>query len=244
MLTHTKSSRTKKVTSLEDIDDFIATYGVSSETISELELKKLAEPKSDTGLLDFVLDDCGVKYSTDYEIVLSGANIVSYKIREQTIAVANNAFYSEKGSPLESLYLPNTIICIGDDSFRNCDKLSNVSFPESLLRIGNCSFFWCLKLVDIHLNKRLKYIGTYAFGCSSINSIQIPKSVERIGSHAFSNCNNLEEVIFEGIPKELGSGIFDGCKNLKGVVVPYGTKQHFEKELFPINSTLIKELHK
>ncbi|MCD8208102.1 MAG: leucine-rich repeat domain-containing protein, partial [Bacteroidales bacterium] len=38
---------------------------------------------------------------------------------------------------------------------------------------------------------KLKTIDNYAFYCSGLTSVTIPSSVERIGDHAFENCNNM-----------------------------------------------------
>lgn len=83
--------------------------------------------------------------------------------------IKDKAFYS---CSIYSLFIPNTIIKIGDEAFSNISSLEKIEFEE---------------------NSNLQYIGTNAFyGCLNIkNSIAIPNSVKTIGANAFDTASRL-----------------------------------------------------
>lgn len=73
--------------------------------------------------------------------------------------------------------------------------------------------------------------GDYAFyGCSAIDSVTIPSSVERIGHSAFFNCYNIKSIIFEGSAADIVFGnywgetrVFNECDDIENIV--YGGKK-------------------
>ena len=61
--------------------------------------------------------------------------------------------------------------------------------------IANGAFFGCISLVSIVIPKSVTSIGTIAFlGCINLTSITIPSSVTAIGEGTFLNCNALTEI--------------------------------------------------
>ena len=92
-------------------------------------------------------------------------------------------------------------------TFRRCRLLSNVTLPEGLLTIGDCAFSLC----------------------SSLQQIQIPASVERIGIAAFCK-SGLVTIQFLGIPKVIEADIFEGCLQLKEIVVPIDSRDVFVRK--------------
>lgn len=52
---------------------------------------------------------------------------------------------------------------IGNQLFRNCTKLEEISLPESIKSIGACSFISCNSLREITIPQRVTSIGKFAF---------------------------------------------------------------------------------
>jgi hypothetical protein len=223
-----------KISSFEDIESFICRFGKTINDISELDIDKLLNKDGET-----IIDDCGVCYITNPLILKRGSLIESYKIKEGTLVVSNNAFSFNDGI-LKSIFIPDTVIGIGHSAFLN-QSLSNLRLSEILIKIGDYAFRNCSNLSSVSLPSTLMYIGKEAFYNCSITHIVIPNSVVTIGAHAFSENMLLNQVYFEGVPKEISSGIFDKCKSLKKIIVPSGTKDYFEKELFPMEHDIIIE---
>ena len=156
------------------------------------------------------------------------------------IKIDDNRDFRQK---IESIYLPETVREIGEYCFWGCNKLKSVNFPESLKSIGSKAFAGCpLETVDL---SHVETLGSYAFdGCateyislpktitsipdglfesSKLKHINIPNTVERIGSYAFSG-SELRTIVIPGSVEVIGATAFGACKNLKSVILSYGTK--------------------
>lgn len=209
-----------RISSLEDIKNFITKYGKTVNEISDLELEELTN--RDHNVNDCITDDCGVTYKNNPLVLLSKPyrrDIENYKIKEGTVAIAHYAFGAPKGE-------------------RTLSK--NVQIPDSVIAIGKLAFCNCC-IEQLKLPDSLKYIGSYAFHQNEIKSISFPKNIQKIGSYAFAKCRQLERIEFNCLPKSIGSEVFSGCKALKEIVIPQGSSDFFEKELFPISRELFIE---
>lgn len=233
-----------RITSLEDIEDFLIRYGKSTSEMSEGELELLTEQKPDRG--DLVRDDCGIAYSQNPKVLQWGVPIMSYKIEEGTIAIAEKAFAlnSYKNGAqynLTSIYLPESIVAIGHSAFVTKRNLTRINLSSSLKLIGNMAFYDCNKLKEVVLPESIKYLGVRSFGNTGITTISIPSQVEKIGSFAFADCSQLKTVVFKGVPKVIGSEVFGGDTALEKITIPQGTIDYFIKALFPLPKDLFVE---
>ncbi len=92
---------------------------------------------------------------------------------------------------LTRLFLPTTIISIGDHAFANCG-LTSVNIPEGVERINTSAFYGCTALSEVNLPDSLTVIEANAFaGCGSLTTITIPKNVTSIGNGAFVQSNSI-----------------------------------------------------
>jgi hypothetical protein len=62
--------------------------------------------------------------------------------------------------------------------------------------------------------------GFHAGSCIALTHIKIPESVTRVGEGAFSKCQGLRTIIFEGGDTQLGVGSMKGCVQLTSVSLP------------------------
>ena len=79
----------------------------------------------------------------------------------------------------------------------------------------------CTKLVNVVLNEGLEIIEGMAFrGCTSLESIIFPSSVQALGEEAFEGCSKLVNVeLNEGL-EGIGIGAFDNCTSLARMHIP------------------------
>ncbi len=234
-----------RITSLEDIKDFLIRYGKSTSEMSEGELELLTEQKPDRG--DLVRDDCGIAYSQNPKVLQWGVPIMSYKTEEGTIAIADNAFALKNYCNtahynLTSIHLPESIVAIGHSAFVSKRNLTKINLSSSLILIGNMAFYDCNKLKVVVLPESIKYLGVSSFGNTGITTITIPSRVGKIGSFAFADCSQLKTVVFEGVPKTIGSEVFGGKTALEKITIPQGTIDYFIKALFPLSKDLFVEM--
>ncbi|MBQ8380420.1 MAG: leucine-rich repeat protein [Clostridia bacterium] len=112
-------------------------------------------------------------------------------IKEGTIGIADLAFRGCNG--FTGVNLPD-IKYVGDYAFYGCEKLVNVYLGPEAVRIGDYAFTLCTSLKQLNRlqNTKITYIGDFAFnGCSKLGSsmspINLPDTVESIGTQAFNN---------------------------------------------------------
>lgn len=99
---------------------------------------------------------------------------------------------------------PYPVTAIGEYAFNPSNKITNVSsvfIPATVTSIGGFAFRCCkfLATVTFAEGSQLKSIGVSAFSGTNpahprFKEIQIPDSVETIGTNAFHNCQDLESI--------------------------------------------------
>ena len=129
---------------------------------------------------------------------------------------------------------PYTVTAIGDSAFNPSHTITNVSsvfIPATVTSIGPFAFRCCkfLATVTFAEDSHLKSIGDSAFSGTNpahprFKEIQIPDSVERIGTNAFHNCQDLESITLPASLKTIEVGAFSGCRNLSEVKLPASLK--------------------
>lgn len=117
------------------------------------------------------------------------------------------AFYGYK--VLESVTLPSTLTKLGDQTFANCAKLTEVVVPEGVTSIG--SAFWsCTALKSVTLPSTLENItGSIFYGCEALESIELPAALQTVGRMAFSDCEALTSITsYAAVPPTAGMMAF------------------------------------
>jgi hypothetical protein len=85
-----------------------------------------------------------------------------------------------------SYTIPGSVASIGDDAFKYCSRLTNITIPNSVTNIGAYAFYGC-GLTNITIPDGVISIGAWAFADCQLGdgSITIPSSVTSIGTRAF-----------------------------------------------------------
>lgn len=153
------------------------------------------------------------------DTVTSGGQ--SYKVT----AIGEYAFNpSRKITNVSSVFIPATVTSIGRFAFRCCKFLATVTFAEGsqLKSIGVSAFSGAEqahpRFKEIQIPYSVETIGTNAFhNCQDLESITLPASLETIESSAFSSCRKLSEIKLPTSLKAIQSYVFDDCSSLKTV---------------------------
>ncbi len=124
-------------------------------------------------------------------------------------AIADRAFYGCED--LKSVSMPSSVETVGNYAFFKCTSLESIGLG-SVESLGLKSFSYCQSLKSIYVPETLKKIGGYAFYGSGLESIEIPGNVA-VGKGAFSECEDLQTVIFSGHGTTIGTRAFynDTC---------------------------------
>lgn len=118
--------------------------------------------------------------------------------------------YVFKGSDIESFVIPERIINIPVDTFRNCKKLTSVVGLERIRRFGNQCFDSCVSLKDIPPLDSATAILAAAFYGTGIECVDLSKSAcIRICNAAFAD-SKLKTFIPGYFPIDMCSNIFCG----------------------------------
>jgi len=102
--------------------------------------------------------------------------------------------------------------------------VTHVKFHPSVVKVDSHAFEGCKRLVQVALNDGLRYIGESAFrNCTTLQSIDIPSTVLKIGASAFycgRCCSELAEVILNDGLREIGGSAFQNCTSMRKITIP------------------------
>lgn len=102
----------------------------------------------------------------------------------------------------------------------NKETLATVSVKQGVTVIGAAAFCDCINITQVNLPDSIEQIGTDAFSqCKALQNIYLSENVKVIGSSAFSNCSSLTEVRLPSKLKKVNSHTFSGCSNLMQVLL-------------------------
>ena len=123
-----------------------------------------------------------------------------------------------------------SVTSIGDNAFRGCISLTNVTIPNSVTSIGGNPFSSCSGLTSISVQSgNTKYdsrencnavietaTNTLISGCKNT---AIPNSVTSIGNYAFESCKSLTSVTIPNSVTSIGDYAFYNCSGLTSVTI-------------------------
>lgn len=132
------------------------------------------------------------------------------------IKIGQQAFKGCTG--LTNISFSEGLTSIAYEAFNGCSNLESITFPSSLKKIEDFyTFAYCSKLTAINFNEGIEYIGGYAFyGCEGLTEVSIPRSVTSTGHSIFGDCQNLKTVFIPKNIHELNS-MFWKCTNLETI---------------------------
>ena len=110
---------------------------------------------------------------------------------------------------VESIILPDSLLTIGAETFRNCSALRCIRIPSGVVAIGASAFL----------------------GCSSLEQVVIPDSVIYLGAAAFAYCSSLRRVVLSDNLYAINDCLFAGCISLEKPVWPKSLESFTESSL-------------
>ncbi len=111
------------------------------------------------------------------------------------------------GKVLKSVTVPDGVLVIEHDAFRDCVALSEVSLSLTVTKLEARVFMNCSRLKEAVLTESITEFGSECFrNCTSIEAVTIPDSVTRIGANAFKGCVRLKSITLPASTMWRGDG--------------------------------------
>lgn len=211
------------VTVLNEIKGFKITH-IEKEAFRDcLELTRVTLPSSVTFIGEYAFRDCeGLT-----EVKCVGKHELPHDVQsnEQCHRTAGSidsaAFYGCKN--LKRVMIPPAVTKIGNDVFRDCKGLFEVTIQHGITSIGNSAFYGCGDLKGVNLPLSMREIGEHAFyDCKGLDKLIIPSGVTSIGFCAFQGCDGLKSLVLPSSVRTIATYAFAYCRKLTNVTIPSG----------------------
>ena len=135
--------------------------------------------------------------------------------------IGNYAFADCKSLITDVILL--NVTSIGIYAFSGCESITYLKFGSMLKTINQYAFSGCknLKIIDGFENTVITTTSWNTFyGCTSLQSIQLPESLTAIGGSAFYGCSSLQSIQLPESLTAIGSSAFNGCTSLVVITLP------------------------
>jgi hypothetical protein len=125
--------------------------------------------------------------------------------------------YTGKGG---NVVIPDGVIEIDDEVFRDCTTITSITIPDSVVTIGDRAFQNCSGIKEITIPKGVRNYGYSVFSyCTGLVTAIFEDGLEIIGPTMFLGCTNLKTVYISETIKSIYTCSFSGCEKLQGFIV-------------------------
>ena len=131
---------------------------------------------------------------------------------------------------LTEVKIPSTVTKIKDSAFSRCTGLTKIELPPQLEEVGYSSFYGCSGLTEITIPSSVKTIRSGAFEeCYNLESVTLSEGIREIGNEAFKR-TNLKSLNIPKSVKKLGRDIVYNCWHLPYITIeaPSQLEETFE----------------
>ena len=155
--------------------------------------------------------------SIGVEAFLSCSGLTSVTIPNSVTSIGGGAFWGCSG--LTSVTIPNSVTSIRNGAFSGCSGLTSVTIPNSVTSIRDGAFSGCSGLTTLNFNaincQDFSIYSSYnPFNGTSLTTVNIGDSVQRIPANFVGNCSGLTSVTIPNSVTSIGNSAFSGCSGL------------------------------
>ena len=153
------------------------------------------------------------------DVFPDSTNICEITIKPEVASIPENSYTNLP--KLVKLYLPATVTSIGDDAFKDCDALMDVTIPLCRpVKEVFANTFWKDGFKLSITSGSTAICDEALANCNTLTSIEIPISITSIGNAAFSNCTALASLTLPQHVTTIGDLAFYNCTNLTSLIIP------------------------
>ena len=148
-------------------------------------------------------------------------NDAEVKVPDGIRVIGQGAF---RKSSAEYVFLPDSVVEIQKDAFADCQRLKAVLIPESVRMLGEGIFRQCMNLGSVVIGGCIERVPDNMFAlCARLKNVRIERGVRHIGK-SFTGCTSLEEIEIPDSVETIADFAFSGCTNLKRITLPESAK--------------------
>lgn len=132
--------------------------------------------------------------------------------------------FAFEDADIETLEISKNVYSIKHNAFYKCSSLKSVKFTDvKQVPEGTLKGDGLIKLRE----------GAF-MGCSSLEEITLPNTIDTIEESAFEDCSSLTKITIPSLITELEDSLFSGCKSL--------TEIHIGETVTKINDSAFKDI--
>ena len=154
---------------------------------------------------------------------LDPKKVIYYKTSDKSVITPDeNANFGANFVRTEYLDLKGVMVfdgnvtAIGNEAFKDCDKLTDITIPEKVTTIGDHAFDGCTSLGAPNTTSGPTLMApAKAPAQSDETSIVIPDGVTSIGAYAFQNCTSLTSITIPDSVESIDASAFAGCTSIQ-----------------------------
>lgn len=191
--------------SLKHVEGFSGLFGLKELELAHTSITRLEDSFNDLADLEYLSLPEGLEYIRGCFRGLSKLKVLKLP---STIQRINNTF-AECGIEVLDLSKCNNLERISHSAFRDCKNLKQIILPEGIKTLDYYSFMGCTELSSVNIPSTLEVIGTDIFSESKIESITIPNTLLLVSEGAF---NKDTRIIFDSSNKEIKRSILHSAK--------------------------------
>jgi len=144
-------------------------------------------------------------------------NLRKVKLPEGLSCIGASAFCDSPD--LDEVKIPSTVTKIKEFAFSGCTGLTKIELPPQLEEVDYDSFYGCSGLTEITIPSSVKIIRGSAFEkCTSLESVTLSEGIGEIGTEAFQY-TKLKSLNIPKSVKKLGHDIVRGCQHLAYITI-------------------------
>ena len=184
---------------------------------------------------------CQIEFKNTYanplyyakNLYLNGSLLTNLEVSRNVEEIKAYVFYnctSLKSVSIDNLYLTS----IGTQAFYSCSGLTEFNITDLTewcktefngAYANPSTYAKSIKINKKHLTELtipnwIRTVPDYAFYGADIETLNIPKTVKKIGVSSFGNCSSLSDINFEDSLKIINANAFYGCSSLTQVDLP------------------------
>ena len=201
---HFMSEIREKIASMEDIESIAISAeeeGLGSNEFSQSYVYDLESGEYSAHFVGMLYPVFGIEGGVGFDDLdkcrIYTSSYVKGGKKHKTVSVSEDGF-----------------LCGNSVILRYIGRRRSVTLPSDCVAIGPYAFLGS-RVKDVSLNEGLRVISDRAFyGCDTLESIVIPRTVTQIQPSTFYGCTSLKSVeIHEGV-RVIHDSAFEGCHNL------------------------------